>query len=341
MAVNKVEFISSHGRGFNTDLKIIKEYLFNNVDDIKFDFFIGKDNAKNPFYAKGVRKARAEFNKSVSNVICMDGSLPAKLNKNFDNTNRILFSVPFDYQFKIGYYLIKNGKFNEKKTFKNFTHIFPGSKFGEELLNQVFVNDAKIIKDVELPFNWLVDYGNKKEYFKTKFEYYFPKMKGKKVISIVTNSLKSTNDIKLKCDLKEFLDRISDDWFVLTNNYSLFNQASQLDEKYTEKFGYVNIFIPLQWVMCFTDCLLTNVGRYATVFASTGNPVYCLNFMKNYFEKYVKSIYPTMFINSLDDFNKEYLDNHDEIEDIKKFVDMFSYNSPVSPGKKLVEIINE
>ena len=124
MAVNKVEFISSHGRGFNTDLKIIKEYLFNNVDDIKFDFFIGKDNAKNPFYAKGVRKARAEFNKSVSNVVCMDGSLPAKLNKNFDNTNRILFSVPFDYQFKIGYYLKKNGKFNEKKTFKNFTHIF-------------------------------------------------------------------------------------------------------------------------------------------------------------------------------------------------------------------------
>lgn len=342
MSKNKIEFISSHGRGFNTDLKIVKEYLFSNVDDVKFNFFIGKDNAKNPYVAKGVRKARAEFNKDISNIVCMDGSLPAKLNKNFDNAKRILFSVPFDYQFKIGYYLMKNGKFKEKNTFKNFTHIFPGSKFGEELLDKVFNHNAQVIKNVDLPFNWLVNYGNKKEFYKKKYEYYFPKMCNKKVMAIITtNPPKAKTKSFLNLDLKAFLDSMPDDWFIITNNVNILSKSAELGEEYTEKFGFVGTFIPLQWLMTFAECLATNVGRYATVFASTGKPVYCVDHIKNYFERYTKIAFPNMYISSLNDFNHKYLDNHEEIEDIKKFVDLFSYNSPKNPSEKLIEIINE
>ncbi|MGN0174144.1 MAG: CDP-glycerol glycerophosphotransferase family protein [Acutalibacteraceae bacterium] len=339
MSNNKIDFISCHGRGFNTDLKIVKEYLFEKDSELKFSYYIGKDTVKNPYVSSGIRRGRTEFNKSVSNVVCMDGSLPVKAKKNLKDTNRILLSVPFDYQFKVGYTLLKNGKFKEKATFKNFSYIFPGSKFGEDVLTNAYEIEGEFIKNVDLPFNWDLNYGNKKEEFKSKFEFYFPQIKNKKVMSIITTNSEN-HKTNLKFDLKAFLDRFSDEWFVFTNNWYIISEAAKLNSEYSNCFGYVNNFIPVQWLLYFSDCLITNVGRYATVFSATGKPTYCLNHIRNYFEKYVRVAFPKMYLESLDGFDNNFIKNHDEINELKRFIDYFSYDSSANPCEKIYEIIN-
>ena len=113
--------------------------------------------------------------------------------------------------------------------------------------------------------------GNSRE----KYETMFPKMKGKKVIAILTNGkVKKDEPSPYEgFDLKKALDNIDSSYFVLTNSEEILNNAITLGNEYTEKFAYINKALDSRRILYFAEYLFTNSGMYASYMSGREKPV--------------------------------------------------------------------
>ena len=158
-------------------------------------------------------------------------------------------------------------------------------------------------------------------------EFYFPKSKGKKIISIITTVTKSN---KQSIDIKSFLDSLDEEYFVLTNCIYVFEQSAEISNDYSERLGYIN-------VLYISDCLSTNIGRYAATFCSTKKPIFCLKYRNNAFEKYMNREFKKLYIDSVDEktVNRLFCNEAEQ----KGFQDYFSYDSNENPCEIIKSII--
>lgn len=341
MESNKISFVSTRNRGLSPDLKFVKDYLADNMKDVSFSYLAVNENSENRWVKKGNKRAKKEYCENVGNAVCVDASLPIKLNKTAQEGSKIIISVPYDYQFKI-MNQADSTSFVKKKTFSSFTHVIAGSPFGKELFEKCYnIPNGRIIDNICNPMAWAMNNENEINKRKSMYEKYFPDIKGKKILSILlTGSIKENERNPYQnFDWKKLLASLGDEWFVFTNNENVLENAAHLSSKYCRKIGFVNKILDARDLLYFSDCVVTNSGMYASYFSSKKKPVYCVKYTGNAFEKYMKKNYSELFLNDLNEtvnISPETFANENQ-----KFSNKFSYDVSDNSCNKILEIFND
>lgn len=342
--MNKTEltFLSSRGRGLSNDLALVKDYLVEqSTDEMMFRYYLNNENHKNPLVAHGYRRAKKDFSKGMTNVLCVDSSLSSKINNMAPDGQRILFGVSYDYQFKNMYLLEeKNRKFN-LNTFARFTHIIPGSPFTAELLKRAYRMEGKeLIENVSLPFAYDLCSLEKQKEIGERIFYYFPQARGKKILSVIVYG---DEEMKRKdwesLDVKQWVKELGDDWFLFTNSDLLMENAFSMGNRYKENFGYMNKMLPIPNLLYISDVLVTNNGRLASAFSILDKPVYACRYGKNYFEKYMSWKYPGMYFPTVSAMCSHPFEAEEQTKEQKEFSRNMSYGTDVNPCAKVADIL--
>lgn len=342
--MNKTEitFLSSFGRGLNNDLALVKDYIVTQTsDEVMLRYYLNNEKHKNPLVAHGYRRAKKDFCDGMTNVLCTDASLTSKISNMAPEGQRILFAVPYDYQFKNMVLMEeKNRKFH-LNTFARFTHIIPGSPFTADLLKRAYsIEDKELIEGVSLPLACdLCSVERQKEVAEHIF-YYFPQARGKKILSVIVYG-----DMEMKrkdwesLDVKQWIKDLGDDWFLFTNSELLMNNTFSMGNHYKEKFGYINKMLPVPDLLYISDVLVTNNGRLASVFSILDKPVYACHYNKNYFEKYMSLKYPDMYFGNAAAMCEHPFKAEGQTETQKKFSRNMSYGSEADPCQKAADLL--
>lgn len=339
MKTKDIAFISTRNRGLTPDLRIVKDYLAENIEDAAFSYLTVNENIKNPLVKKGIVDTKKNYCKNIKNAIAVDGSLPGKLEKEAAEGSRILIAAPYDYQFKA---MTAVGKDKKKKTFYNFSHVLPGSPFGKELFEKCYnISNSEIMDGICNPFAWDLNQDAQIVEKRKRFIEYFPEMEGKKVVSILLNGEPEREDYNPFADFDwvKFFEKIKGEWFVFTNNMSVIENLVRLDYDHKEAFGYVNKMLDAREVLYFSDCVFTNSGLYASYFSSKKKPVYCLKYSDTGFEKYMKKNYPELYVEKLGDIYNMDIDKYSE--ENEKFTNMFSYDVSKNPNEEILKVLKK
>ena len=283
-----ITFLSSRGRGIGAQMSVLRRYLREREDGADFVFrtFSKNERLANDRAGQGNSKLRRRFLAGADNIVCVDQSLVG--NNYGEDSVRILMASPYEYQFRMA---LEAGQ-KEKKSgaFKKFTHIIPGSPFTEKLLEKAYdLPDTAILSGCALPFAWEVCHERMQREMREKLGFYYPQIKEKKVIAVILSGPEEKNQKFLEAfDLKDCLDRIRGEYFVLTNSGVLVGSASALDAGYSDCFGFVSRIWKSRDMLAVADVLVTNNGWMASAFAGKRKPVFCPLAADLWFERYMQ-----------------------------------------------------
>lgn len=343
MSKTTVSFLSTRGRGMNVDLKLIQDYLASTFPGITFDYYLKNILTKVPATKKVLQETRLSFCNNARNIICMDPSIPAKPFSSSSEERRLLTLVPYDYLFSEYLKFTEHPELAHKKTFIRCTHVLPGSPFFSDFLKNFYEFENTIfLDDMCIPLAWNITSKKEKEKIQNKFEYLYPEAKGKKILFILTvnqTAPEEMTDLFSDLNLKELLDKISDNWFLLTNNVNLFEMADRLPFSYSKCFGYMKGVFGIDNPLYFSDMLVTNSSKHACTFASAKKPIYYLNYGKKQFGRYMKQFYSDLYLETAGklmdiDYNENSLsDKH------LKFCQEFSYSVKENPFASIKAIL--
>ena len=337
-----ISFLSTRGRGMNIDLKLIQDHLASAFPDTTFDYYMKSTATKVPAANQQLEKARLSFCTNAKNIICMDPSIPIKLSSATPEERRLLTLVPYDYLFNEYLKFIEDAELPHKKTFIRCTHIFPGSTFFRNLLKNFYeFENTVFLDDVCLPLAWDITSKESKETIRSKFEYLYPDAKGKKILTILTVNQtvpEEMQDLFSDLDIKELLDKIRNDWFIITNNINLLDRINRLPFSYTECFGYMKGVFGFDNLLYFSDMMITNSSKHACTFASANKPIYYLNYGKKHFGRYMKQFYPDLYLETAGELTTINYKKR-ELSDVEaKFCQEFAFASEINPLREIKDI---
>lgn len=328
MSEKSITFLSNRGAGLNSDMNLLEKNLVNMMDQDRFSsrFFLKNERRKNPMARQGIERAKIEFCRELSDVVCADASLAKGMK--FQEGVRILLASPYDYQFKNAMLLKRKGrKGTGWKTFRRFTHVVPGCPFTAQLMrNGYYMERTELLEDICLPFVWEINHPERQGEMRKEIGFYFPAVGEKKVLALLLNREKESRRNFLKSfDLKAFLNHLGEEWFVLTNVEELMEDSYTLSAKYRTSFGYVKRIMPEQDILYVADAMVTNNGRYASYFASRHKPLYCLKYRGSHFEKYMKATHPAMYLSNFGELMQADFSGEGVPERQKEFDRLFAY----------------
>lgn len=337
-----ISFISTLRHGMNVDLKLLKDYLAQTIEGVSFRYYINDGERGNLMVQNGLADRKRNFCRHMTHGICIDESLPDQCVFQDEKAKRILISLPFEAQFKKLDYLETSGKEMTKTNLSNFTHIIATAPFQENLLRECYqLGDTKIIRDAASPYVWDINQHKKQQDIKKKFEYYYPGLKEKKVLAVLTagKTPKQDKDPFAEFDLESFARMLGEEWFLITNNELLLEHYAILSSKHVHICGYVNQLLPPRDLLYFSDVLVTNSSMYAYYFISRRKPFYCLNYKNNYFEKFIHRVYPELYLQAPEQMFelKGCLDEFKQIHE--KFYHQFSYGRIENSCEKIKKIL--
>ena len=329
-----ISFLNSRNRGFHPELAAIKSGLLETAQDLEFRYFLKADQTKNPLVNQGVSFEKEVFCKQAKHILCVDDSLPEAI-ASCEDINKVLFAVPFDYQFS-RMMLADENKNEINADFNKYSYMFTGSKFTSEVLARCYdTSGVTLVDGVCHPLGYKISKPEEQKAVRENLEYYFPGMKGKKVLSIVTAGKKVLEDATVNTmDLNGFMDELKDDWFVLTNDSVLHERAQELPVEYVASFGYVKDMVLANKLLYVADALVTNSGSFIGAFAATRKPMFWLRQSNNPFEKYMAKKYAHLDFSNVIEAGCDGLGKAD-----MAFCEYFSYGTENSPIKKLEELL--
>lgn len=335
MKESVISFVSSRKRGFHPELSALKDQVTDGAKDLSFRYFLKADQTGNFLVNKGVSFEKEAFCKQADAMVCIDDSLP----ENFvakEQQNAVLFAIPFDYQFK-RILEAESGKSINNTDFKKYSYLVTGSRFTSDVLKQCYdTAGITLVEDVCYPLGWNITRPEAQEEVAKRLSSYFPSMKGKKILSIITGGKKGDEGSELlEWNLKEILDALKEDWFVFTNDSVLHEQSQALPVNYIQSFGYVKDIVAANKLLYVTDVLVTNIGSFATSFAAKRQPIYWMKHKDNPFEQYMKKHYANL------DFSQVINNKFADLEVVnQELCEYFSYAPQQDPGKKVLELLN-
>lgn len=305
MAVKSVTFLSSRGRGITREMFLIKSYLLEHrrEDQWQFRFFQKNEKSDNAMAGMGFGRSKQKFCGDMTNAICIDPSLTPGMKNVSAEGAKIFLSLPYDYQFRNRMAMEDGKKDMSYRTLKRFTHILAGSPFSAELLKTSYqLDDVEVIEDVNLPMAFDVckeEAGNR---VRRILDYYFPAAKGKKILSILVFGTVDEKKLPYEdFDLRAFLRKQGEDWMLFTNSEVIMENAFSVDAGYRGSFAYINQLLPTQELLYVSDVLVTNNGRFAASYAARRKRFFCPRYKDTYFEKYVRTRFPELYVADLND----------------------------------------
>ncbi|MDO4308243.1 MAG: hypothetical protein Q4C77_15600 [Eubacteriales bacterium] len=341
MPFTTISFLSSRNRGISPDLKLIEHNLGRRVEDVSLRYYVNSELISNRMLKEGRKKAKEQFCQKSSPFICIDSSLPAGFEKMAGDEKRILVATPFDYQFK-NMLALENDSAFSVKTFRCFSHILATSPFTSELLKNAYeLEGTQVIDNICAPVAWDINQSEKQVQIRDMFEFYYPNMKGKKVISVLTvgEIARDYRTLFENFDLEKFLNHLGEDWFLLTNNWFFLERAAVLAPEYIRSFGYISEVLPSWNTLYFTDMMITNDCTFVSWYASRRKPVYYLAYSKKTSENYMKKHYPDLYLEMPDKLYELRLTDTTETEEHKRFCEHFSYFPASDPCEVVRELI--
>mgnify|MGYP004470831179 CR=1 FL=1 len=341
--MSTISFLSTRGRAMNIDLKIVQNYLASALPDTTFDYYMKNTATKIPAANQQLEKARLSFCKNARKLLCMDASIPIKLSPASSEERRILMLSPYDYLFNEYLKYVENPELAPKKTFIRCTHVMPGSPFFSKLLKNFYeFEDTTFIDDVCLPAAWDILQESRQTEIRNNFEYLYPQAKGKKILCILTanqNLNEESTALFSDLDFKTLLDKLGDEWFLITNNMNLLDKSIRLSYEYTNCFGYMKGRFNLNDLIYFSDMLVTNSSKHACTFAAASKPVYYLNYGKKHFGRYMKQFHPDLYLETAGELVELDYTQEDLSETEAKFCQEFSYSTKKNPLEELVHCL--
>lgn len=346
MSVNPICFLSTRGREMNIDLKLIKDYLEENLSETEFHYFFKSNATKIPAANRQIEKARLSLCKNFKNIICMDSSIPIKIPSAAPGERRILSVAPYDYIFNEYLNFVENPEKPPKKTFFRCTHVIPGAPFITNLLKEHYeFEQAEILSDICSPFSWHLSQEPCRKQMRQDFYTMYPQAKGKKILSLLLvnqgNKEKDDNEVFLDFPLKEFIEKMGEEWFFITNSMDILNMSEILSFDYFSHIACMKNQFNINNLLYVSDMLITNSSKHGIAFVPTKNPVYCLDYGDKYFSKYMKDFYPSLYFEKAADMMKINFQKEILSEDEQKFYREFSYDVKENPCEKIREILEQ
>lgn len=342
MEKNSLTFLSSRGTGLNSDLKLIQSVMTRSCldDNFSYRFFLKNERSTNPLANQGYNRAKKEFCVDMENVICSDASLSSDIKNLQETAVRLLLAVPYEYQFKnMLAFIRRKGERREWKTFRNFTHIVPGSPFTRELFEHSYALTETVMLDhICMPFIWEINQQENQLWKREQLEFYFPAAQGKKIFSILLYGEANKRRWLDQFNMQELIEMLGPDWFVITNQPDIMEETYNMNAEYAEFFGYVNRIMPVQDLLYVSDFMVTNNGRFASYFVSRRKPVYCLNFRGNHFENYMKECHPELFLETLPHILRINRNNLDWSEELQRFYDQMVFQELICPYDTILDL---
>ena len=303
MGNNTISYYNVKNRGMTVDTQLIKQYLCENSDNLEFRFFMKNETGKNKVINQLLRESRERFSKETQHAFCVDESMPKNLPAG--DYCRLYIAEPFDYMFKD--YLSDREKSLSKNSFTGCSHIFTGIPMVDKIVRHNYnVDGCTILDDMDLPLTWDMKHTSRKDIYRKKLEYYFPEMKGKKILTILfageMEDGKGNNQFN-QDDLIRFLNKLDDSWFVLINSWSMVKSLNYMPARYQNRIGYAGSYLPDGNLLYVADLLITNIGKHAVNFAGLKKPVYCYTIKENGFCDYMKKYYPGLCFHYLKEYD--------------------------------------
>ena len=334
--MKKISFIGSKGRGLNPDLQILKKYIEEN-SDIEMEMYFSNENSKNDMIGLGSKIGKENYSKKAVDLVCVDGSLPAKKKLVNPEGTKVLVATPYDFLLKA----LNRGDSN-KKTFQNFTHIMVNSPIEKKIIDKVYkTKGIEVIEDYTSPMAYDIYKQTNIEEKREKLESYYPAAKGKKILAILLSGKFDDDEENPYKDLdwKVLADNVPDDWFIVTNSEELMENAVHLGPEYQKKVGFMKQMLDFRKVLYLADALVTNTFMFATCFAAVRKPVFAIFNKNNGFEQYMHDNYPNLWISDLTKIGDKVASP--KTEDFEKFWEEFSYKPDKNPCAKVLEILSK
>ena len=71
-----ITFLSSRKRGISPDLRLVKRYLHENVDQINFRYFVNSELSPNYMVKRGIKQQKESFLQSSASILFPPCSVP-------------------------------------------------------------------------------------------------------------------------------------------------------------------------------------------------------------------------------------------------------------------------
>lgn len=349
MDKNTISFVSTRGRAFNLDLQLVKNHLSAALPDTNFEYYLNKTATDLPAMNKKMEEGRRLFCTNADNIICMDSSIPIKIPSAAAGQKRLLLAAPFDYQFNIFLKASADPDFKKKKTFIRCTDIFTGSPFTSKVLKTYYEWEDNVTFWDNMPYlvSWDLLQEKQQMAARKRIEFYYPQIKGKKILSLILAGAPQSapKDIIpenpfLDFNLRELIDTLGKDWFLITNNEYITNIANQLPYTYSSSFGYTKNIISVNDLLYVSDMLVTNSSKHAGIFSITKKPVYCLNYLTKFFGKYMEKFYPGLYLKNIQEMLHLPFHENSWSKEQEDFHQEFSYQPEKNPLKSIERIFN-
>lgn len=332
--MKKVSFIGSKGRGLNPDLEILKNHI-EEISDLEIEKYFANENSINEMVGLGSKIGKENYCKVAEDLVCIDGSLPAKKSLINPEGKKILIATPYDFLIKA----LNRGDRN-KKTFQNFTHIMVNSPLEKRIIDEVYkTKGIEVIDGYTSPLAYDVYSQTNIEEKREKLETYYPKSKGKKILAILLSGKFDDDDDNPheNLDWKRLADNIPDGWFVVVNSEKIIENAVHLGPEYNEKIGFMRQMLDYRKVLYLADALVTNTYMFATCMAAVRKPVFTIFHKDNGYEKYIKTKYPNLWVEDLTTLGNRLIET--KPEEFEEFWEEFSYKPEKDPCVKVLEIL--
>ena len=303
MDYNTLTVYSVRRRGVTMDIKLIKDYLDQSMDNLEFRFFTKNEISKNSKITQMIRLSREEFSKKTGHALCIDESMPKKFLLKNPAYCRMYVAEPFDFLFRE--YMSKEKKHHNKMAFSGCTHIFTGIPLMSRIVQKNYnTENLQMIENVPLIKSWDILHSDKRQVYRKKLEYFFPYMKGKKILALLMKGdLKSPEgeDLFPGESLRFLADHLDEDIFILFNSLAIVRALSSLPGIYREKMGYTGAYMTESQLVYIADVLVTNTANHGVDFAGTGKPMFCYHVKENGFTRFMKEYYPGLCLKKLEE----------------------------------------
>lgn len=302
---------SSSGRELSKNMELIHNGLKERYPEVDFDYYIAnltpgmkqlttKNALGEEISYKDLTVERNRFCKRETPVIISDKSASALPDSRMKDQRCVLIFEPYDYVFKKLYENVPE----KHAAFSQCTDIIPYTKYMEEMLQEHYTLKENVhFKKISVPFaNSLCNAQEAQEY-RSRAEFIFPELKGKKVITVFFSDANYPTDTVstfINVDMEDVLKQLPQEWSIITNSLLLCKKCSCLPASAADRIIYCQsqLFSQIN-LLYFTDVLISDASFYVCSFASKGLPFYVTDNANNYFSKYVDSYFPSLILKDL------------------------------------------